>query len=298
MTLILSCLTQGFAVQVADRRLTDVKTGELVDDDATKAVLFGTQMMFAYTGLARMRAGDRDATHVWLAETILPEVDVMAAVELIREQASLTLSRIANLGPRAKRHAFVGVGFPSGASGSPRPCLVTISNALQKDGSWADNAAPTFSVRTKWLAPTSEFHLSQAGVPLAQDGWKALRSDVRAALRGASPPLKVMAALIRALSQVQDRRVGDGMNVSYLPVATGTDEPWAFAEDLHDWSPDQFEASTPLTIYVNPSSGDHIHYSPMVVRAAAALAAFATDRVLSPEEVKAMWASQKRQYGR
>ncbi len=61
VTLVLSCITRQYVIQVSDRRLTDLDTGEpIVDPDNNavgfcKAVDFCGQMAFSYTGLVLQR---------------------------------------------------------------------------------------------------------------------------------------------------------------------------------------------------------------------------------------------------
>jgi hypothetical protein len=81
MTLILSVITPEYVLQVGDRRLTDISSGRIVDEEAIKAVLFNNHISFSYTGLARLprsasviaaRGGDPTdrAASFWLAEVL------------------------------------------------------------------------------------------------------------------------------------------------------------------------------------------------------------------------------------
>jgi len=67
MTLILSCLTERFVLQVSDRRLTNVVGGRAVPGEFNKAVGFTNKVTFAYTGLAEIDGEDTDE---WLANAL------------------------------------------------------------------------------------------------------------------------------------------------------------------------------------------------------------------------------------
>jgi hypothetical protein len=74
MTQILGCLTNEVVVMAADRRLTKVQrdgTVEVVDDEAAKVVLPGTQVAVGYSGLANVRPPPRGQTDWWLLDTLL-----------------------------------------------------------------------------------------------------------------------------------------------------------------------------------------------------------------------------------
>ena len=109
MTLVLSCITPDYAIQVSDRRLTWVNgpnAGQVADDNRNKAVVVCNKLTFAYNGLAEIGAARTDE---WL-------LDVVGRVPL--EQVLSTVgpeATAAFLGIRAsssvKRHAFVVVGW-------------------------------------------------------------------------------------------------------------------------------------------------------------------------------------------
>jgi len=67
MTLILSCLTHEYAIQVSDKRISNRADGSVVDDARNKGVQFCNQMVFGYSGPATIGTKQTD---VWLTETL------------------------------------------------------------------------------------------------------------------------------------------------------------------------------------------------------------------------------------
>ncbi len=85
MTLVLTHMSDDLIVQVADRRLTVSGTGQLVDDDANKAIQYGPSFAVAYTGLARI---GRQKTDEWAMEALRHAPDIGHAVNELRDRAA------------------------------------------------------------------------------------------------------------------------------------------------------------------------------------------------------------------
>jgi hypothetical protein len=138
VTQILTALTPECVVLVADRRLVDLESGEPVDDEACKVVALGSQAVFGFTGLANLRPPPRGQTDLWLVDLLSPppaRLDEIAAA--IGNGAADVFGKITHLGPRAKRHTFVGADWQTtGAQSEFEPFFVTISNAQDADGAW------------------------------------------------------------------------------------------------------------------------------------------------------------------
>src|SRR2546426_7125116 len=107
MTLVLSCLTQNFVVQVSDKRVTRISDGALVDDRRNKGTQYCTQMAFSYSGLAELGGINTD---VWLANILASASSLNDAVKILRDKATEEFRQV-HLPNCAKRHAFVGVGW-------------------------------------------------------------------------------------------------------------------------------------------------------------------------------------------
>jgi hypothetical protein len=124
MTLVLSLITESWAIQVSDRRLVWLDAaGGIVrrDDERNKAVVWCNRVAFAYTGLAEL-GPMREATDEWLARelaeswadggAVQQSQDAVVAAIADRATAAMKLPRIARGIPaHQRRHAFVGVGW-------------------------------------------------------------------------------------------------------------------------------------------------------------------------------------------
>src|SRR5205823_7469648 len=96
MTLNMSIVSKHFIAQSSDLRLTDPKTGKIVEDASPKqvgAVYFDWRAVIGYSGPARL---DGQPTHTWIADLIsgIPKDDeprLTDLVELIRAKGSQAL---------------------------------------------------------------------------------------------------------------------------------------------------------------------------------------------------------------
>jgi hypothetical protein len=142
MTLVLSLITDSWAIQVSDRRLVWLTPdGKVVrkDDERNKAVIWCNRLAFAYTGLAEL-GPMREPTDVWLARELAESwvgggavdqtQDKVVAVIADRAAAAMRRPRIARGVPaHQRRHAFVGTGWARfDGSDDMAPYIVQIHN--------------------------------------------------------------------------------------------------------------------------------------------------------------------------
>lgn len=80
MTLILSCLTPKYIVQVSDRRLT-WSDGRVANDSANKAILFHGKACFAYTGIAQIGS---QRTDEWIANHLIEQTGLQNAIDALK----------------------------------------------------------------------------------------------------------------------------------------------------------------------------------------------------------------------
>src|SRR5829696_8178317 len=187
MTLVLSCITPKFVLQVSDRRLT-YPNGSVADDETNKAVVFQGHILFGYTGLARIARTD---THVWTVEALLrgqasTAGNFMASADHLGKEATRAFQRIPDRG--LKRHAFVAAGWASSGPGSQalRPFLMTISNALDDTGRWLPLADRHFRIAFHSLPEGELFSFFSIGQALTSDEDVSIRRNLRRCLvRGA-----------------------------------------------------------------------------------------------------------------
>jgi hypothetical protein len=221
MTLVLSCITPEFLVQVSDRRLTKLD-GSLVDDEANKAVLFVGQFLFAYTGLAHV---GRVRTDDWLVEALghafqQSRPNVTAAIGAIVAEASQAFQRIP--GRQRKRHEFVAVGWGTFRAEPHRlrPSILRVSNALDDDGKWLRQAKRHFELVPLILDDGEPFRFLASGQPLTdQEEASVLRNLQRCLAQGRGPGAvaRLLAVLVRVVA-ARNTAVGRSLLINVLPM--------------------------------------------------------------------------------
>lgn len=262
MTLVLTCLTKEYVLQVSDRRLT-WPNGRVADDNANKAVLLANQMAFAYTGRARVGP---ERTDVWLAHVLRDMSHGPAA-------AANGLEVIVSLGRRATeasrgvplsqaRLAFVAAGFARLAAGEPlRPYVSFISNALTDQLDWLPAAEPTFVGRTLVKANDRQnYFCPSAGERLLPEEVRSLSRSLRRIVdheTGPEPAADVMVETIRKVAK-RTRTVGEDLLVNCLPRAAAEAESWA----LRATRPN-LEGPTFLNVVAGQDDG--VHRAPHIV---------------------------------
>jgi hypothetical protein len=178
MTLVLSCITPSFVVQVSDRRLTKLD-GSLADDETNKAVLFLGHFVFSYTGLAYV---GQTRTDRWLVERLgrafqQSKPNAGAAIATITTEASQAFQRIP--GRERKRHEFVAVGWGAfwAEQDRLRPSILRLSNALDEAGNWLPQAKRHFELVPTFLHDEEQFRFLASGQEISEPGrrWPASR---------------------------------------------------------------------------------------------------------------------------
>jgi hypothetical protein len=212
-------LTPDHVVLAADRRLVDLSSGEVVDDESCKVALVGSQLVFAYTGLANVRPPPRGQTDLWLVDILSPPPDRLPEIFLaVRHRATDVFRQITHLGPRAKRHAFVAAGWSVKTDGAAdfEPFFASVSNAQQPYGGWSPWADAEFTVHWKILS-SGDFRLDVAGQPLDRKARRLLIERLR------EPPnrkpmtlARLLISAIRSTAQMNPT-VGTGILVAILP---------------------------------------------------------------------------------
>ena len=141
MTLIIATVTQNHAVLASDRRVVELPSGRVLDDDSNKTGLWCDRLIIGYTGLAQVE-GHR--TDLWIADTISTCRSASDVVHVLRDRSTEVFGRMP-YSNSIKRHAFVGVGWSMNAPGHPlTPLVFTISTALDASGNWTAEADEHF----------------------------------------------------------------------------------------------------------------------------------------------------------
>lgn len=245
MTLILSCMTQEYVVQVSDRRLTDFDTGSVVEDQSNKTLFFCGcgQMAFAYTGLSRL---GRLPTADWLIEHLARATSLPDGMEIITKAASSDLMRV-NFPPsigteerrRRRRIAVVGVGFAMprrGMTGGESkssliddvdpikarvPLMVLSSNFFEPPGSWSSLAERRLSWVECILARNQSHLLFPTGQSLTNLEYDDLRRRIRRCVEHKTSVFPVALAMVQAVRAVAKRNPLVGANLMCMVIPVG-----------------------------------------------------------------------------
>ena len=193
MTLVLSLATPGFVVQVSDRLVTYVATGQTKNANANKMVLFCNRVAFGYTGRAEI---DGVATDAWMARVLGegPSQDLAAALQHLADRATTAVASLISRGANRAycRLAFVGVGWTHRAGDAGfLPIVCRVSNFHREAASGLPQPLDRFSVRYSIYDPPRS----------PPWGWLETGADLLA---------KEIAALHRIMKRCATRGVGPG----------------------------------------------------------------------------------------
>src|SRR4051812_12394418 len=141
MTLLVACMTRQHVVVATDRRLTDLNTGGLIEDDASKLIVIENRLAIAYTGLANVRPPPRGRTDVWIVDRLTGHATASMSeiTSMLATDATEAFRLITHLGPRSKHHAFLVAGWETRPPfRGPEATYALVSNALNSDGTWEE----------------------------------------------------------------------------------------------------------------------------------------------------------------
>jgi hypothetical protein len=275
MTLVLSLITESWAIQVSDRRLVWLSSdGKIVrgDDHRNKAILWCNRLAFAYTGLAEL-GPYREPTDEWLARELREwwvesggveqRQDALLAAIADRATAAVRRPRIARgVPPHLRRHAFVGTGWARfDEKGCMAPYIAQVHNFPTSKEAKAP-AAGAFGVSVIRLPERAKpIHVSWLGQELEAPETALLeqlrRSDPASRGYGAYAA-SLMVDIVRSVAD-RNELVGHGVLVNSLPrwaIRPGESETFLIAGEPE---PDQ------LTFLYVPSDGDPVARAPRYV---------------------------------
>ena len=231
MTLILSCLTQEYAIQVSDKRITRLADCSVIDEARNKGVQFCNQMVFGYSGPATI--GNQN-TDVWLTETLSERSS-------LEDGLSLAMQQLTEMDLR-KRLAFVGAGWAQfGETDEVSPLRITLSNALKPEGVWLPEPQSAFELDGITLKPTTKFDLISIGAHVSPEAMTDAKLAVKGIVDHSVSPIaivKVLAETIRRVAR-HDNTVGETLLGMIAPKigarsnTTGIRERSAITEPIH-----------------------------------------------------------------
>jgi hypothetical protein len=254
-------------------------------------VVQGRRLAWAYTGLANVKPAPRGETGLWLWQRLTGRVHpVIDDLQRVRQDATQVFSRIAHLGPRAKRHAFVATGWDD----EEVPFAASISNALLENQVWAAHASKEFVIRRFRLEEEARA-LFVYGQPLNAAG-QAVLERAHHTMGGAATGEQVLRTLIQFVraNGSKNSAIGPGLLGIVLPrMAIGASGGFSFMSPNVVGGTES--AERPTAIYVPSGSEEAKLYAPHYVEPGKALADFKIyDRAMSPDEIKRRYEEARR----
>lgn len=235
MTMILTCLTKDFIVQASDRRISIKKDNKLqwCDDHNNKALVYKKQVVFAYTGLAKIpnqKNGQYDISTIdWAAEHLSKGKNLEEAANNLKYRATelMNTNSIRKQPEHIRRIAFVGAGFDEVESGSKkirRPLRIIIENFIEDDGTLLDQPRNEFRVQRTWLK-NRDVALHIAGYQLRPEKRIAFARLLRRLVQHNAKPETIGMVLTSKILEISkamsddSRSVGENIMCTFVPQA-------------------------------------------------------------------------------
>jgi hypothetical protein len=260
MTLIVTCLTPSWTVQVSDRRLVKVSDNSMsvAEEEANKAIVYRDNFAVGYTGLARIGGIPTDE---WIALQLAGQRDVESGIEWLAEAATREFTQMRGIPASARRHAFVVAGFAYvDQTSGPVPVVVRVSNALDSRGRWQDRAQPRFTEVARCLPPGARFAIICTGQSLRSDTATWLSRWVRRATERDAGPYAVTKLIARAIWETADRNKAVGR--SLMAVGVVPDEVPGLSGHVWNSYP---QRDKPTFLYFNRAGRNNPQQGPLVV---------------------------------
>ena len=244
MTLILSCLTPKYVIQVSDSRLSRNRVP--LKKGVNKAVVFRHALTFAYTGLSKLRGKPTDR---WLGEVLLPHAsNGREALDAVGQAAANVPELI-----RAP-HAFVAVGYADERT----PIYVGITNCMDDDGRWA-KAVSGWQCHLFW-ASEGQVRVFSAGQRVPDVRLRGMEKSIAA--RGLETPKYAADVLTGCIRQVAtgNPTVSLDVLVSCIPLIAYQTQDMG----LGLGEPNLLERSFATR---DPAGSHYVHHIPVVIAA-------------------------------
>jgi hypothetical protein len=217
VTLILTAMTRRSVIQVADMRLTNVRTGRVEDESTAKMVAYAGRFVLSFAGPASM---GREPTGAWMTRVLS---GVHEPSEILGALAESAERIVKHYPPHVRGLAVVGAGW-SGEPDRPEPVYIQLTNFDFGSGA----LLPRFQTSRAELKPNEKVLLLSAGVPVSE----TLVSEVqqlmrRRAGRRDERPAELVAMMVKLARSVAfgQRTVGTRFMVTSIPAGRRTEEP-------------------------------------------------------------------------
>ena len=235
MTLILTAITRRSVIQVADMRLTDVRTGKVADESTAKMVARTGRFVLSFAGPASM---GREPTARWMTRLLSGVEDPSEILETLAESAQRIVNRYP---PNIRGLAVVGAGW-SGEPERPKPVYIQLTNFDFVSGA----LLPRFQGSRVELKPNEKVLLLSAGVPVPETVIDEVQQLMRRrADRREERPTEFVAMMLRLARSVAigQRTVGTRFQVAWIPGHRRAEEPppggteMVLPTETPDWQP-------------------------------------------------------------
>ena len=200
MTLIQTFFSDGYVIQVSDRRLTN-RDGSVFDDEYTKLVCWNQTFTAGFTGIARMDAPLKKSTAEWIAEVLCDYPVFEYGVDAPRREAETTIRNLPTNWDN-KRLAIVVAGFDQRGV----PLCAEVANFDTTTGIATDQNRFTLNGFTMLTGRRTGSHT--AGARLSELQHKVLRRYVPRIIQqhnGINRAIKVMVGNQRQVDKADDK---------------------------------------------------------------------------------------------
>ena len=224
MTLILTAMTRRSVIQVADMRLTNVRTGKVADESTAKMVAYAGRFVLSYAGPASM---GREPTAQWMTRVLSGVQDPGEILEALAESAQRIVKRYP---PNIRGLAVVGAGWSSEPE-RPRPMYLQLTNFDFGSGA----LLPRFQASRAELKPNEKVLLLSAGVPVPDSVVDEVQQLMRRrAGRREERPAEFVAMMLRLARSVAfgQRTVGTRFLVASIPAVRRAEESHLFTKGI------------------------------------------------------------------
>jgi hypothetical protein len=263
MTLVLTCLSPKYVIQVSDRRLTWLtgpNKGKEADDKTNKAVVACNRLVVGYSGLAKIGGQKTDDWILAVVSSVTP-YSVERIKKTLAERATKSFEKI-KFPSKQKRHAFMISGWARFDSRDAplTPFVSIISNAHDfASPKWLDEAQNEFKTGFTALGNRPYF-LAAVGQPIKTATLNRLNRQIFAYVsreRGPEAYIQLLASAIRETAGYFESVGKNLMAVSLPAAAAKPGGSMAMTIPLGG----QLPATEPLALYL-PDGDDPMVYGP------------------------------------
>ena len=209
MTLILTAMTRRSVIQVADMRLTNVRTGRVEDESTAKMVAYAGRFVLSFAGPASM---GREPTARWMTRVLSGVQDPDEILEVLADSAERIVK---GYPPNIRGLAVVGAGW-SGEPERSGPTYIQLTNFDFGSGT----LLPGFQAFRAELKPHEKVLLLSAGVPVRETLVDEVQQLMRRrAGRRDERPAELVAMMLKLARSIAigQRTVGTRFLVASIP---------------------------------------------------------------------------------